>query len=271
MNAPFHMYTAQGRCALDVVQDAERAILGGTLSALLQSVQAALAAVSAQDFSQHRLAQLKATALIFDLIHHRDIAECLLAQKCTDPVDWAWQKQLRYYRGPADKENAQQQQQGSSAAAQLHVCMVDAAFQYTWEYQGNAPKLVYTPLTDKCYLTLTQGMALGYGGNPYGPAGTGKTESVKALGQVCLHTWHCMASRAVLETHIADDVQIISFILGLLHAPISACMGASCLKIDAAFIREGSLNAPTAPWLPSPGNDGSAHAGHGPAGARVQL
>lgn len=32
-------------------------------------------------------------------------------------------------------------------------------------------------------LVLLQGMALGYGGNPYGPAGTGKTESVKALGQ----------------------------------------------------------------------------------------
>lgn len=107
---------------------------------------------------------------MLDLIHHRDIASLLLADKCSDVSSWLWQKQLRYY---VDRD------------MQTSVRMVDASFDFSWEYQGNAPKLVYTPLTDKCYLTLTQGMALGYGGNPYGPAGTGKTESVKALGQVC--------------------------------------------------------------------------------------
>ena len=80
-----------------------------------------------------------------------------------------WFKQLRYAV--------------DGRSGQALVGMADAFFDYSFEYQGNAQKLVHTPLTDKCYLTLVLGMKLGYGGNPYGPAGTGKTESVKALGQ----------------------------------------------------------------------------------------
>ena len=113
------------------------------------------------------LVTLKVKALVLDLIHHMDVVDQLIAAGTSSAGEWQWRKQLRF---------------GAGADGKVTIHMVSASFDYTYEYQGNAPKLVHTPLTDKCYLTLTQAMFMGYGGNPYGPAGTGKTESVKALG-----------------------------------------------------------------------------------------
>ncbi|KAK6296185.1 hypothetical protein J4Q44_G00338980 [Coregonus suidteri] len=111
--------------------------------------------------------QLKLKALILDIIHNISVVKQLCEEAVSSPDAWAWRKQLRFY---LDNDR------------RCSIQMVDAHFSYTYEYQGNAAKLVHTPLTDKCYLTLTQAMMMGLGGNPYGPAGTGKTESVKALG-----------------------------------------------------------------------------------------
>ncbi|KAI8925894.1 dynein heavy chain and region D6 of dynein motor-domain-containing protein [Entophlyctis helioformis] len=119
------------------------------------------------DKVERTVVELKIKSLILDIIHFIDVVGQLKAANPSSLTDWVWRRQLRFNLND-DK-----------------VCIItmnDAKFEYTYEYVGNCPKLVHTPLTDKCYLTLTQAMASGFGGNPFGPAGTGKTESVKALG-----------------------------------------------------------------------------------------
>ncbi|KAL5966856.1 Cytoplasmic dynein 2 heavy chain 1 [Taenia solium] len=119
-----------------------------------------------------RVSAAKLSTLILDTGHNIDVVGHLIREVTTSVHDWAWQKQLRFYSA------------GDVEATAPQIRMANAEFTYTFEYQGNSPRLVHTPLTDKCYLTLTQALQMGLGGNPYGPAGTGKTESVKQLGEL---------------------------------------------------------------------------------------
>uniref|UniRef100_A0A2K5ICV1 Dynein axonemal heavy chain 2 n=1 Tax=Colobus angolensis palliatus TaxID=336983 RepID=A0A2K5ICV1_COLAP len=116
-----------------------------------------------------KIMRLKIVALVTIEIHARDVLEKLYKSGLMDVNSFDWLSQLRFYW---EKD--------------LDDCMIrqtNTQFQYSYEYLGNSGRLVITPLTDRCYMTLTTALHLHRGGSPKGPAGTGKTETVKDLGK----------------------------------------------------------------------------------------
>ncbi|EGG11538.1 uncharacterized protein MELLADRAFT_46877 [Melampsora larici-populina 98AG31] len=114
----------------------------------------------------------KCEHLITELVHQRDVIRLLIKDEVDSVTRFEWLYHMRFYLDASV----------SNPTERLSIQMANAVFPYGFEYLGVPDRLVQTPLTDRCYLTLTQALHGRLGGSPFGPAGTGKTESVKALG-----------------------------------------------------------------------------------------
>ena len=109
--------------------------------------------------------------------HALDVTTLMGKDDISDITDFNWLRELRYYWSEGG-------QSAMTGVPDTIVCkIINAQRKYAYEYLGNSARLVITPLTDRCYRTLMTAIHLDYGGAPVGPAGTGKTETVKDLGK----------------------------------------------------------------------------------------
>lgn len=105
------------------------------------------------DLVRQPLSKLQRTllgALLTIDVHARDVVRAMVHKDTRSLTDFEWTKQLRYY--------------WDEAADDIIVKQTNSKFPYGYEYLGNGPRLVITPLTDTCYMTLTGALHMRLGG-----------------------------------------------------------------------------------------------------------
>eukprot|EP00928_Gymnodinium_smaydae_P090380 TRINITY_DN7418_c2_g3_i1.p1 TRINITY_DN7418_c2_g3~~TRINITY_DN7418_c2_g3_i1.p1 ORF type:complete len:3325 (+),score=999.70 TRINITY_DN7418_c2_g3_i1:390-9977(+) len=117
----------------------------------------------------HKLQRKKVNTLIILDVHARDIVDSFVRDSILNKEEFAWESQLRFY--------------WDRKLDDVIIRQCTGKLSYCYEYQGLNGRLVITPLTDRCVMTLTTALTFNMGGAPAGPAGTGKTETTKDLAK----------------------------------------------------------------------------------------
>ena len=94
----------------------------------------------------------KIISLITMDVHARDVVQRLMDEKTEGPGAFIWQQQLRLYWDNDTRD--------------FDIKITDFRCKYFYEWVGNTGRLVITPLTDRCYITLSQALNLCLGGAP---------------------------------------------------------------------------------------------------------
>nr|CAA79923.1 heavy chain of cytoplasmic dynein [Saccharomyces cerevisiae] len=115
----------------------------------------------------------KIEALLVEYLHFNNVIGQLKNCSTKEEARLLWAKVQKFYQKNDTLDDLNS----------VFISQSGYLLQYKFEYIGIPERLIYTPLLLIGFATLTDSLHQKYGGCFFGPAGTGKTETVKAFGQ----------------------------------------------------------------------------------------
>ena len=146
-----------------------------------------------------KLARKTISALAVIDVHAKDVTEKLAKEGVSNKEEFMWISQMRYYW-----------EGGMSLEGDMRVVMVSSRRPYAYEYLGNSFRLVITPLTDKCYLTLMGALQMILGGAPADQQEQAKQRLSKTWQKLSQSNASCLIAVMDLTTLLWGNFQRIS-------------------------------------------------------------
>ncbi|QLQ78573.1 hypothetical protein HG537_0A08200 [Torulaspora globosa] len=154
--------------------EVDKCIETGRLSHLQKSVEDTIYHLSCRPpYAENCHERQKIRSLIIELVHCVRVVTELLDAKTSTIASAIWHRAQKFYyvRGEA------------SSIGKVFVKQCTSALTYSFNYIGVPERLIYTSTMEEAFSALMEALTGGFGGCLFGPAGTGKTETIKALSR----------------------------------------------------------------------------------------
>ncbi|KAG9493712.1 hypothetical protein GDO78_001536 [Eleutherodactylus coqui] len=113
--------------------------------------------------------KLKLENMIMQILYLRDVMENILSRKVRETADFDWKRTIRFYLKEKD------------GLPKNELSILDAHYSYGCEFYGAKTSTIMNPVTEKCFLKISQILQQSNGVILQGDYGDGKTETIKGL------------------------------------------------------------------------------------------